>query len=99
VKQHSYRITVEHVSDARGAPVSRAPLAFTALNHDDLFAIVEKSRSRWILDADDSAAMAIGLKLLAEIALEHRAEATFNVLRAPLGEFIRKLKAIPATSE
>jgi hypothetical protein len=43
--------------------------------------------------------MAIGLKLLAEIALEHRAEAPFDELRAPLGEFIRKLKAIPATSE
>jgi len=92
MKQHSYRITVEHIADAKGAPVSAEPLVFAARNHDDLFAIVERSRSRGRLDADDSAAMVMGLKLLGEIVLEHRDEPPFSELRPALGAFIKELK-------
>jgi Domain of Unknown Function with PDB structure (DUF3861) len=70
-----------------------------ATDGDELLAILEKTRSRGILDANDSAAMAIGLKLLSEIAIEHRNEPPFDELRAPQGAFIRKLKAIPTTTE
>ena len=96
MKQHTYRITVEHLADAGGEPVSREALVFAARNHDDLYSIVEKSRRRGLLNADDSAAMVIGLKLLGEIALEHRDEPPFDQLRAPLGAFIKSLKAMPA---
>jgi hypothetical protein len=99
MKQHSYRITVEHISDAHGKPVAREPLVFTARNHDDLLQIVARTRRRARLDVDDSAAMAIGLKLLSEIVLEHRDEAPFSDLREPLGAFIQQLKAAPATSQ
>jgi DNA-binding PadR family transcriptional regulator len=49
MRQHQYRITVEHLSNARGETVSRPLLVFSARNHDDLFAIVEKSRSRALM--------------------------------------------------
>jgi hypothetical protein len=92
MKQHTYRITVEHLADAKGAPVSSAPLVFGARNHDDLLAIVARVRSGSRLDADDSAAMILGLKLLGEIVLEHREEPPFIGLRPALGEFIKALK-------
>jgi Domain of Unknown Function with PDB structure (DUF3861) len=49
MRQHQYRITVEHLSNARGETVSRPLLVFSARNHDDLFAIVEKSRTRALM--------------------------------------------------
>ena len=92
MKQHSYRITVEHIADAKGAPVTVESLVFAARNHDDLFSIVARSRSSGRLDADDSAAMVMGLKLLGEIVLEHRDEPPFSELRPALGAFIKEMK-------
>lgn len=92
MKQHSYRITVEHLADAKGAPVDAAPLVFKARNHDDLLAIVARARTGARLDADDAAAMVLGLKLLGEIVLEHRDEPPFGALRPALGEFIKAIK-------
>jgi hypothetical protein len=92
MKQHTYRITVEHLADAKGEPASAAPLVFSARNHDDLLAIVARARSGSRLGADDSAAMILGLKLLGEIVLEHRTESPFSELRPALGGFIKALK-------
>ncbi|MFM2288858.1 MAG: hypothetical protein RL684_2001 [Pseudomonadota bacterium] len=92
MKQHTYRVTVEHLADAKGTPVTADPLVFTARNHDDLFSIVARSRGSGRLDADDSAAMVMGLKLLGEIVLEHRDEPPFSELRPALGAFIKELK-------
>jgi len=92
MKQHTYRVTVEHLADAKGVPAVAGPLVFCARNHDDLFAIVARSRASGRLDADDSAAMVVGLKLLGEIMLEHRDEQPFSDLRPALGAFIKALK-------
>jgi len=92
MKQHTYRITVEHLADAKGAPVDAEPLVFAARNHDDLFSIVARARGGGRLDADDSAAMILGLKLLGEIVLEHRDELPYSELRPALGAFIKALK-------
>lgn len=87
MNKHQYRITVESL-DGEGA----APLSFSARCHDDLLAIVGKTRSRGMLTEDDAAAMAVGLKLLGEIALEHRKEPLYAELCEAIGAFIRKLK-------
>ena len=92
MKQHTYRITVEHLADAKGQPASAPPLVFGARNHDDLLAIVARARSGSRLGDDDSAAMVLGLKLLGEIVLEHRDESPFSELRPALGVFIKALK-------
>jgi hypothetical protein len=96
---HEYRITVEHLKTQREGDPLHAPLTFEAGNHDDVFAIVERMRARQEalgLAGDEVPAMAIGLKLLSEIALAHRKEALFAPLSAALGEFIGTLKNTPA---
>lgn len=45
------------------------------------------------LDADAAASLAVGLKLLSETALQHKHEPLFDVLQAPLREFIQTLKS------
>ena len=45
------------------------------------------------LDADSSAALAVGLKLLGQVVLEHKTEPPFAALLSPLREFITALKA------
>jgi hypothetical protein len=93
MKKNLYRVTVESVN-ADGVPLETKPCVFTARSHDDLHVIVGRACARGILDTDDdSAAMAVGLKLLGEIALEHRNEPLFQEIYPQLGAFIQKLKA------
>lgn len=40
MKQHRYRITVEHLASADGAPLS-LPLQFEAASHDEILALVQ----------------------------------------------------------
>ncbi len=76
-----------------GEPPNPAPLVFEATNHDDILKIVERARGATDLGPDEAAAMAVGLKLLFEIALTHRKEELFSDLSGALGAFIGKLKA------
>lgn len=93
MKQHKYRITLEHLATAKGEPGTHAPLVFEARNHDDLFGIIDRMRARQLLpEPDQVASLALGLKLLAEVTLENRNDPFFGELRGPLREFIQKLK-------
>jgi len=94
MKKHHYRVTVEHVGeDGISLNGAQPPLSFTARCHDDIFAIVERARQRGLFNADDAAAMAVGLKLLGEIVLENRQNPLFSELSQNLGAFIKKLKS------
>jgi hypothetical protein len=97
-KKHHYQVTVHAVSP-EGQALDTAPLVFNARCHDDILAIVERSRQRDLLPADEAAAMAVGLKLLGEIALEHRNEPLFTELSQSLGAFIMKLKSGAAAAQ
>lgn len=98
MKQHRYRITLEHLSTPKGEPGTQAPLSFEARNHDDLFTIIERIRAKGLLaEPDQAASLALGLKLLAEVTLENREDPFFGELRGPLREFIMKIKAAGAT--
>lgn len=90
---YQYRVTVEALTDARGQLVDGRSLTFEAANHDDLLAIVERTRSRQIMDDDTAAAMIVGLKLFAEVALARRSDPMFATMSAALGQFIREWKA------
>lgn len=91
---HQYRITLEPVgSDPSAVPKAGDPLVFMHKNHDDLKLIVERARQTSGLDADAAAAMAVGLKLLAEVMLKQRGNPLFDVLRDPIREFIQSLKS------
>jgi hypothetical protein len=93
MKQHRYRITLEHLATAKGEPGTHEPLVFEARNHDDLFPIIGRLRASGLLaEPDQAASLALGLKLLAEVTLENRDDPFFGELRGPLREFIQKIK-------
>lgn len=98
VREHRYRITVEHIAAPREDIALHAPLVFEDGNHDDLFRIVDLQRgSGRFASEDEAAAFAIGLKLLGEAVLRRRDDPLLQQLKAPLGDFIRQLKASAAS--
>jgi len=92
MKGHLYRITVEHLEDNKGNPVQKEPLSFEVKNHDDLHAIVARVQQKGLFDADESVALAIGLKLFREVMLHHRGHELFEKLDPHMSEFIKDFK-------
>jgi len=94
VREHRYRITVEHIGTPREDQPLRGTLTFEDGNHDDLFRIVELQRASGRFKTDDeAAAFAIGLKLLSEAVLRNREDPLLQQLKGPVGDFIKQLKA------
>jgi len=99
MKQHRYRVTVEHVADAKGAPSTHEPLVFDAVSHDDIIAIARRMQGRGDFDGDTAAQLAIGLKLFGEVVLENRANPMFAALRPHLSAFMKELKKGPTAGD
>lgn len=99
MKQHRYRVTVEHLADAGGNPSTyERPLTFDVGNHDDIFAIVERLRQRDDFSADTAAAFGVGLKLFGEVMLENKDNPLFSAFREPFSAFMKELKKGPRAS-
>lgn len=95
---HAYRITMEAILPS--IEDADAPsLQFTVTNHDDLFKIVEAVQSKNLMDADKAAALALGLKMFLEVALEKRHDTLFAPMIEPLKQFVRELKAVPMNTQ
>jgi len=99
MREHRYRITMEHLATASESQAQHAPLQFETGNHDDIFHIVDRLASKNQFDADTSASLAVGLKLFAEVMLKNRKHPLFEDIQLPLRDFIGKLKALPATGD
>jgi hypothetical protein len=89
MKQHLYRVTLEHLADVKGEPSTHQPLQFEVGNHDDIIAIVERLRSRGDFNEDTAAALGVGLKLFGEVMLENRENPLFASLRPAFSKFIK----------
>lgn len=96
MREHRYRLTLEHLATASEEQTQHASLQFDTGNHDDLFSIIDKLRSKQQFDADTSAALAVGLKLFTEVMLKNRQHPLFEEINQPLRDFIGKLKSMPA---
>ncbi|KRG70512.1 DUF3861 domain-containing protein [Pseudoxanthomonas dokdonensis] len=97
MKQHLYRITVEHLRDASGHALDDAsPLVFEARNHDDIQQVVAKVLGKQLFEPQTATAFAVGLKLFSEVLLEHRKDELFADLAPHLGAFMKKLKSRPS---
>ena len=96
MKGHRYRLTLEHLEDAKGNPVDKKPLQIDVKNHDDLFAIIEKVKTTGLFDADEATAFAIGLKLFREVMLHHRDSPIFKDLDPHFSEFMKAFKKLQA---
>ncbi|MCX7279860.1 MAG: DUF3861 domain-containing protein [Burkholderiales bacterium] len=92
MKQHQYRLTVEHLTDAQGELSGHAPLQFEVGNHDDIIAIVERLRNRSDFGEDEAAAFGVGLKLLGEVIITNKENPLFDTLRVPFAQFMKVLK-------
>lgn len=96
MKQHRYRISVEHLADAHGNPSTHAaPLIFEAGNHDDILAIAERMRGRGEFAPDTANALAVGLKLFSEVMLENRGHPLFAEFAPHFRAFMQHLKKCP----
>jgi|SRR5690554_1350657 hypothetical protein len=93
MKQHKYRITLEHLSNPKGEVLGYSPLQFEVGNHDDIFKIVELMRSRGDLKENDATAFALGLKLFSEVMLENKQNPLFASFKNDFGKFMKELKA------
>ncbi|MFD1299079.1 DUF3861 domain-containing protein [Lysobacter gummosus] len=95
MKSHRYRITVQ----ALDSSADRASVKFQFDHHDELFAIVDKVRRGSGYADDDAAALAVGLKLLNGVMLNHRNDPLFADVQPALRAFIGNLKARTATMD
>jgi hypothetical protein len=94
MKGHLYRLTLEHLEDAKGNAQDRPPLALQVRNHDDLYSIVEKIQAKGLFAPEDAAAFAIGLKLFREVMLQHRGSEVFKELDPHMSAFMKALKQL-----
>ncbi len=100
MKQHRYRLTVDHLAMPDGsAPTPPRSLQFEAGNHDDILAIVERMRSRGDLPEADATALAVGLKLFSEVMLQNRGLPLFTDFAPHFKAFMQQLKQGPVSSE
>jgi hypothetical protein len=94
MKGHLYRITLEHLEDAKGNPMEREPLQFEVKNHDDLYSIVERVKAKGLFEESEATALAIGLKLFREVMLQHRDADVFKQLDPHFSEFMKAFKKL-----
>ncbi|WP_211464884.1 DUF3861 domain-containing protein [Collimonas silvisoli] len=95
MREHRYRITLEHLATPKQDAPAHAAISFETGNHDDLFAIVGKVRSKGQFDADSAASLALGLKLFTEVMIKNRSNPLFADIHQPMRDFIQQLKAQP----
>lgn len=93
MKQHQYKLTLKHLIDAQGQPSQYSkPLQLEFGNHDDIFSIVERMRSRGDFDENTAAAFAVGLKMFSEVMLEHKDNPLFTEFKPHFMQFMQTLK-------
>lgn len=92
----SYKLTLEGLTNPNGEKLENEPLTFEIQNHDDLFKILELSKSKAVFEnSNENSEFFLGLKLFSEVLLRNRN--TKNVMTEELskavGIFMKKLKA------
>ncbi|MBU3846458.1 MAG: DUF3861 domain-containing protein [Candidatus Acinetobacter avistercoris] len=93
MKQHEYKISVEHIADAKGNPSTYTEaLEFTAYNHDDLFKVLAHLQKTELVDEESTKALAIGLKLFGEVLLLNKDVTIFKEFLPQFIQFIQTLK-------
>ena len=90
--KHKYRITLEHIEDNHGTPLANQTVSFETENHDDIFALMQKTQGKMPFSEATSQAFCVGLKLVGEVLLEHRDNPTFANFAPHFGTFMKSLK-------
>ncbi|AJJ61530.1 DUF3861 domain-containing protein [Yersinia aldovae] len=98
---YRYRITIEPLTDRKGAAIDKAPVTFEAENHDEILSIIERLQAREDLDfgKEKTAAFALGLKLFSETMMENRTHPLFASLGTSFKDFMFQLKKGPTHNQ
>ncbi len=93
MKQHTYEVTLKHITDAQGKPSTYADtLSFNTYNHDDIFKVLDAIQNSQMLDDEAAKSFAVGLKLFSEVMLEHKHLPLFKDFMPHFGQFMKALK-------
>ena len=88
---HQYRVSVEKIE----ATANRHLMTFAVSNHDDIEKVLQHLQRKLPIGAAEQQAFAVGLKLFAEVVLQHRHEAPFDELFGSIGSLMRTIKQLP----
>lgn len=94
-KAYSYKLTLEGITNPKGEKIGNLPLDFEFNNYDDLFKILEITRSKGLFEnPNDNTEFFLGLKLFSEVLLRNRKSPNpmTNGLSDAVGEFMKELK-------
>lgn len=92
-KNYTYRLNLRALEDKSGAE-REAKLQFDFENHDDIFDIVERIKSKSVFEEEQIATeFAVGLKLFTEVLLKNRKHPLFEELGPQMAAFMKKLKS------
>ena len=93
MKQHTYEVTLKHMTNAQGNPSTYTDiLSFNSYNHDDIFNVLQVIQNSQMLDAEAAKSFAVGLKLFSEVMLEHKNFPLFKDFMPHFGQFMKTLK-------
>ncbi|WP_439240459.1 DUF3861 family protein [Lonepinella sp. BR2474] len=91
MKQHQYQVNVKYLSDHEGNEMNQE-ITFSAPNHDNIFAIIEKTQQRDGFTLEMAQRFAVGLKLMTEVTMEHRDNPLFKELKPYIMEMMKVIK-------
>ena len=96
-RSNKYRLTLELLATAKGETGLHEPLQLAFDNHDEVFSIIKRIQDKNVFQSKGQAAeFAIGLKLFSEVMLKNKSLPLFEAFRPAFGDFMKKLKEIPA---
>ncbi|HAE64779.1 DUF3861 domain-containing protein [Acinetobacter johnsonii] len=93
MKQHTYEVTLKHMTDAQGNPSTYTEtLSFNSYNHDDIFKVLDVIQNSQMLNDEAAKSFAVSLKLFSEVMLEHKNLPLFKDFMPHFGQFMKALK-------
>ena len=93
-KGNHYKLSLEQLSVLKEEKRDDNTLELEFSNHDELFEIVEKVKSKKLFNSEEeSTEFALGLKLFTEVMLHNKKHPLFEDLRPHIVDFMKKLKS------
>lgn len=92
MKQHQYKVILEHLVDHENNAVEQKKIEFLAPNHDDIFSLIDKIKQREGFDEQMAQRFVLGLKLFSEVMMENRKNPLFEQLAPHFREMMKVLK-------
>ncbi|UUV22386.1 DUF3861 domain-containing protein [Paenimyroides aestuarii] len=92
-KNYTYSLILSALEDKSGVK-RKEELQFDFENHDDIFDIVDRIKSKSVFEEEKTATeFVIGLKLFTEVLLKNRKHPLFEELGPQMAAFMKKLKS------